>query len=61
MQVKCRHFVFYRLFFSLEFVGAVFVSLSYDSIISAHVMTESSIIIAKYLPFLQLNTGGFQI
>ena len=52
-------------FFSLKFVGIVFVSSTYDlasaSIISPDVITESSIIFAKYLPFLQLHVAGFQI
>ena len=52
-------------FFSLKFVIAVFVSSSYDlssaSIILSHVTTELSIILAKYLPFLQLLVAGFQM
>ena len=59
MQVKCRNFVIYRLLFSLKFVGTVFVSLLHNlalaSINSSHVITESSIILAKYLPFVQLH------
>ena len=43
---------------SLKFIGKVFVSAS---IISSHVITESSIILAKYLPFLQLHVLGFLI
>ena len=47
MQVKYRNFVFHRLlFFTLKFVGTAFVSF----IISSHVITESSIILVKYLP-----------
>ena len=61
MQVKYRHSVFYRLYFLLKFVGIAFVSLSYDSIISSHIIAELSIILAKYLPFLQLHVEGFQI
>ena len=57
MASKIKKFVFYRLFLSLKFVEIVFVS----SIISSHVITESSIILAKYLPFLQLHVEGFQI
>ena len=52
MQVKYRNFTFDRLLFSLKFV-----SLSYDSIISSHVMTESFIIIPKYFSFLQHVAG----
>ena len=51
------------IFFSLEFVEKAFVSSSLDlaslhdlasasaSIISSHVIAESSIILAKYFPF----------
>ena len=57
MQVKYRNLVFYKLYsFSLELVSS-----SYDSIISSHVITESSIILAKYFPFSQLHVEGFQI
>ena len=42
-------------FFSLKFVGIVFVS----SIILLHETTESSIILVKYLPFSQLHVTGF--
>ena len=53
-------------FFSLKVVTKfAFVSLSYDLssalIISLHVITESSIIHAKHLPFSQLHVAGFQI
>ena len=45
------------IFFPLNFVGIVSVSSSYNltsaSKISSHVITELSIILAKYLPFLQ--------
>ena len=57
MQVKYLNFVFYRLPFSLKFVGIVLVS----TIISSHVITESSIKPAKYLPFSRLHVAGFQI
>ena len=43
------------IFFSLKFVGILFVSSLYDSIISSHVITESFKIFAKYLPFSQLD------
>ena len=48
-------------FFSLKFIQTVFVSSSYDSIISSHAIAESSIILAKYFSFLQLHVAGFQI
>ena len=59
MQVKYRDFLFHRfiLFFPLKFVGTVFI----PSKISSHVITESSIIFAKYLSFPQLHEEGFQI
>ena len=55
MQVKYRHFVFYRSLFKLKFVETVFVS----SVISSHVLTELSIILPKYFPFLELHIAGF--
>ena len=48
------------MFFSLKFVGTVFISSPYDSITSSHVITESSIILAKYLSFSQLLVAGLQ-
>ena len=59
-DVKYRKFTFYRLLsiVSLKFVGTVFVSLSRDSIILSHVMAKSSIILAKYFLFLQLDVAG---
>ena len=44
-------------FFSLKFLGTVFVS----PIISSQVIAESSIILANYFPFSQLHVAGFQI
>ena len=55
MQVKYRNFSFCKLLFSLKFVGIVFVS----SLISSQLITESSILLAKYLPFSQLHVEGF--
>ena len=53
------------VFFSLQFVGIVFVSSSFDlvsaSIISSHVITELTVILAKYFPFSQLHIEEFQI
>ena len=52
---------------SLKFVGKVFVEVVFagvvvvSPIISSHVITESSIIFAIYLPFSQLHVAGFQI
>ena len=60
MQVTSRNFVFYRLLsFLLKFVGIVFVSSSYDSITTSHVIAELSIILAKYFLFSQLYVAGF--
>ena len=42
-------------FFSLKFV-----SLSYDSVISSHVIIESSIILTKYFPFSRLHEEEFK-
>ena len=66
MQAKYRNFAFYRLLFvSLKFVGAVFCFSSYDlasaSIISSHVITESSKILAKYFSFSEIHVLRFQI
>ena len=43
--------------FRLKFVGTGSVS----SIISSHVITKSSIMLSKYLLFLQIHVAGFQI
>ena len=48
-------------FFSLKVVDIVFVSSSYDSMISSHEIVEPSIKLAKYFTFLQLHVEGFQI
>ena len=61
MREKYTNFVFYRLLFPLKFVENVFVYWTSESIISAHVITESSLILAKYFPFSQLHVAGFQI
>ena len=50
-------FVSQVIFFPLKFVGIAFVSF----INSSHGITECSIVLAKYLPFLQLRAAGFQI
>ena len=64
MQVKYKDFVFYNFvitFFSLKFVGIVFVFSLYGSITSSQLIAESFIIGAKYFPFLQLDVAGFQV
>ena len=44
------------------FVGTVFVETIFIvSIVSSHITTESSIMLPKYLPFLQLHGVGFKI
>ena len=57
-------FILQIAIFSLKFAITVFVSSMYylasASIPSSHVITELSIIFAKYLPFLQLHVAGFQ-
>ena len=60
-EVKVDFFCFTGCNFLLKFVGTVSVSSSYDSIISSHVITESSIILAKYFLFSQLCVVEFQI
>ena len=47
------------IFFSLKVFGIVFISSSYDSITSSHVITVT-IILAKYFPFSQIHVLGFQ-
>ena len=60
--IDFRFFILKIAFFVLKFVVITnFVSSSYDSIISSHVITKSSIILAKYFPFSQLHVAGFQI
>ena len=44
--------------FSIKFDGLVFVSVSINS---SHVITEVSIILAKYLPVSQIHVAGFKI
>ena len=39
----------------VAFFPLKFISLSNDSIITSHVIAKSSIILAKYFPFLQLH------
>ena len=57
-QVNIRNFFVLQIsFFLFKFVVTVFVSFP---IISSHVITELSIILAKYLPVLQLHVAGFQ-
>ena len=51
MQIKYRNFVFYIVLFLLRFVGTVYF------ITSSHVITEYSIILAKYFPFSQLHVA----
>ena len=54
-QVKIQ-----KLFVSLiMFFGVVFVSFA--SIISSYVITNTSIILGKYLPFSELHIEEFQI
>ena len=53
------------IFFSLKFVETVFVLSLFDltttSIISSNVITESSIILGKYLLFSQSHVEEFRI
>ena len=53
MPVNYRDFVFYKLY--------KFVSSSYDSIVSSHIIAKSSIILAKYFSFPQLHVAVFQL
>ena len=60
MQVKYKilHFTDYFLF--IKICWNSFVSSSYDSITSSQIITESSVVHAKYFPFSQLHVSGFQ-
>ena len=66
VKKKLKKIVFYKLyiFFSLKFVGIVFVSSLFDSacasIIPSHVTTESSVMLANYFSFLKLHVATFQ-
>ena len=48
-------------FFSLKFVGIVFISSSYDFITLSQIIVESSIILSKYFPFLQIHSLQVQL
>ena len=52
------------VFPSLKFVSLYDLAPSFDSasvsITSSHIITESSIILAKYFPFSQSHVAGFQ-
>ena len=61
MQAKYRNLCVTGSCFPLKIVGTIFVFLLYDSVISSHVITESSIIFAKYLPLSQLHEERFQM
>ena len=52
-----KSFVLQIAFVSLKFGGTALVS----SMMSSHIITESLIIRAKYLPFSQLHVAGFKI
>ena len=55
-----RLFVLQVASFSLEFFGTFFVGTIFIiSITSSNVITESSVMLAKYLLFLQLHIAGF--
>ena len=47
-------------FVSGKFFQIVFISSSYDSVTSSHVITKTSIILAKYFLFSQLHVAEFQ-
>ena len=58
---KTQKFFFSQiLFFGIAFAFLLF-DLNSRSIISSHVVTESSIILAKYFRFSQLHASGFRI
>ena len=65
MQVKYRNWFLQISFFLLKFVENFYVSpwfnLASASVISSHLINESSIIFDKFFSFLQLHLEGFQI
>ena len=71
MKRQVKFCILQVIFFSLKFAGTGFASSSFDlallfdlasaSIISSHIIAESSIVLAKYFPFSQLQVEGFQI
>ena len=49
-----------KKFVKVHFVGTVFAGTAFVlSIISLHITTESSIMLATYVPFLELHVAGF--
>ena len=47
------------IFFSLKFVGIVFISSLYDFVTSSQIIADSPIILAKYFLFSQIHVAGF--
>ena len=58
-QVKYKFCLLQIIFFSLTFVSSLFY-LASASIISSHIIAESSIVLAKCFIFLQLHVAEFQ-
>ena len=74
---KIQQFILYPMFLSLKFTDTVFAAfidavkvtfadtfvdaLSATYIITSHVITELSIVLAKYLPFSQLHVPKFEL
>ena len=52
----CKFCIFQAIFFSLKFLGLVFIS----PIISSHLITVSLLILSKYFSFSQLDLAGLQ-
>ena len=67
MEILCFTGYFFSLKFAVKFIVNCFVKfvlqkqLSSASITSSHVIFESSITLAKYLPFSQLHVAGFRM
>ena len=57
---KVQQFFLCLTFSSLEFIGTVNVRFV-TSIISLHIVTDSSTMILRYLPFWQIHLLGFQL
>ena len=62
-----KFFILQTNFFSLKFVGILFVGTAFVrtpfavSVISLHIVTESSTMLPAHLSFSQLHVVGFQI
>ena len=59
--MSCELYFFIKTCWKCFFPSSIDLASTSTSIISSHVIAESSIILAKYLPCWQLHVAGFQI